>query len=372
MRHLSLQLVFLLVLSACTTLAQQTPNSADDFSQRGISRFEKNELDGAIADFTKAIELNGQNLEFCFYFRGIALYRLGRLEDAIADLSKAISLKQHPRFYDDRGNLRAQKRDLDGAVDDLNKAIGIEPKYAKAYGDRALVRLMRGEDTAAELDFRKCFELDRTLESQFKSAASRLRQQASLRADYKKPSDVEVVKFTWKETPPAVPVSSKPINPISNDVVSPSGLRVLGNTTTTNQPGPPPMLDPMGTPVLVSRDYPAGVRGIYYKFTASIRNTGSKTIEAVEWAYVFYPKDRREPIAYVFATRANIPPGKDKNLTDQMLSMVNSQANSKLPTKDNRELFEERVVLLRLDYTDGSSWQTSGAVNNPKKTGPQN
>jgi len=74
MQHFNLTVIFLLLLSPWATQAQD-PVSADEFSQRGITRFEKNDLEGAIADFTKAIELNGQQLEFCFYFRGIALYR---------------------------------------------------------------------------------------------------------------------------------------------------------------------------------------------------------------------------------------------------------------------------------------------------------
>jgi hypothetical protein len=65
MRFLSRQLIFLLVLTAHTAMAQEAV-SADDYSRSGIARFEKNELEGAIADFTKAIELKGQNREFCF------------------------------------------------------------------------------------------------------------------------------------------------------------------------------------------------------------------------------------------------------------------------------------------------------------------
>jgi Flp pilus assembly protein TadD len=164
MRYFALQLIFVLLLTAGTSHAQN-PDSADDFAQRGISRFEKHDFEGAIADFTKAIELNGQSLEYCFYFRGMALYRLNRLVEAITDLSKAISLKQHPRFYNDRGNLLAQQGDLDRAMTDLNRAIEIEPRYAKAYGDRGIVRLMRGDDTTAELDFKKCFALDSPLQS---------------------------------------------------------------------------------------------------------------------------------------------------------------------------------------------------------------
>src|SRR6185295_16995182 len=99
--------LLMIVLSLClATIAAraQNPTSADEFSQRGISRFEKNDFEGAVADFTKVIELQGQQLDFCFYFRGISLYRLGRRDEAIADLSRAIALKQHPRFYGDRGN----------------------------------------------------------------------------------------------------------------------------------------------------------------------------------------------------------------------------------------------------------------------------
>ena len=108
MHHFNLPLIFLLLFFAWTTHAQD-PVAADDFSQRGITRFEQNDLEGAFADFSKGIELHGQQLEFCFYFRCIALYRRCRLDEAIADLSKAITLKRHPRFYADHGNMLAQK-----------------------------------------------------------------------------------------------------------------------------------------------------------------------------------------------------------------------------------------------------------------------
>src|SRR5262249_54089810 len=154
----------------------QELSSPDEYSQRAIARFEKNDLDGAIADFTKVIEMNGRQLEFCYYFRGLAYYRKGNPEQAILDLSKAISIKADPRFYDDRGNLLARHGDLDHALADLNKAIELAPQYAKAFGDRGIVRVMRGEDANAELDFKKCFELDHALESQFRDAAGKLKR----------------------------------------------------------------------------------------------------------------------------------------------------------------------------------------------------
>lgn len=360
MRYFNLSLIFLLLFTAYSVHAQE-PASADAFAQRGIARFEKNDFEGAIADFTKAIELKGPQLEFCYYFRGIALYRRGRIDEAIADLSKAITLKQHPRFYDDRGNLLAQKGDFEGAIADLNRAIEMEPKYAKAYGDRGIVHLMRGEDTAAESDFKKCFELDKTLETQFKSAAHSLKQQAVLRTEHQTPADVEIVKFDWNEEPAKVlNTPSSPVVTASTTPLSQSGTRILADPSAKDQPGPPPLLDPSSTALPAGRKSDTTVRGVDYKFTASIKNTGAKTITAVHWAYFFVPQEPQDGFAYVFTTKINIAPGKEKTLRDQVPSVVIPTGQTKAPTAHNRTQFKERVVILRLDYADGSSWKSSG------------
>ena len=359
MRYCNLQLIFLLLLTAGIARAQE-PVSADDFSHRGITRFEKNDLEGAIADFTKAIELKGQQLEFCFYFRGIALYRRGRLDEAIADLSKAITLKQHPRFYGDRGNLLAQRGDFDGAIVDLDKAIEIEPKYANAYGDRGIVRLMRGDDAGAELDFKKCFELDKTLASHFRIVANQIKRQAVLRAEHQEPTDVEIVKFSCKETPVRVLDRPSPVVPATTTPLSQTGLRVTGDPTAKDQPGPPGT-DQLGTSLPTPDKSGTSVQGFDYKFAASIKNTGSKTITNVHWAYFFVPQDPRDAFAYVFTTTINIPPRKEKNLRDHVPSIEVPTNRSKAQTALNRALFKERVVILRLEYADGSLWQSSGA-----------
>lgn len=358
MKYLHLPLILLLLLTAFTAPAQD-PVSADDFSQRGISRFEKSDFDGAIADFTQAIELHGHELEFCYYFRGIALYRRGRLADAIADLSKAITLKQHPRFYADRGNLLGQKGDFEGALSDLNRAIELEPKYAKAYGDRGIVRVIRGEDAAAELDFKKCFELDKRLEPQVMAAANHIRQQAVLRSEHQKPADVEIVKFSWTEKPVReLNVPSSAVVPTRTTPLSQTGLRVLGDPNAKDQPGPPSM-DPVGTSMsTVPERSETRVRGVDYKFTAAVKNTGSKTIAAVHWAYFLVPQNPQEASAYLFTTKTKIAPGKEKTLSDEV-PWQTIQPTQQIPSTLNRALYKESVVILRLDYSDGTSWHST-------------
>ena len=337
----------------------QNPTSADDFSQRGISRFEKNDFEGAVADFTKVIELHGQQLDYCFYFRGIALYRLGRRDEAIADLTRAIALKQHPRFYGDRGNLLAQSGDLEGAMADLNKAIEIDPKYAKAYADRGIVHVMRGEETAAELDFKKCFELDKTLEFQVELAARHIRQQAAQRAEHQKPADVEIIKFNWTEAPSIVLNDApSPVIRASTTGRSQTGLQVLGDPTAKGESGPL-FQDPMSDTFPGSRGAATSFRGVDYKFEASIKNTGNKTIAAVHWAYMVYRQNPHDGLVYVFKTRMNLPPGNQKTLHDRVHAISLPAGLSRVPKMKNREQFEQRVIILRLEYADGSSWQSS-------------
>lgn len=364
MRCFKLFLITLLILTAVAAQAQE-PVSAADFSQRALNRFEKNDLDGAIADFTKAIELKGQQLEYCHYFRGIALYRRGRIDEAIVDLNKAITLKQHPRFYHDRANMLARKGDFAGALADLNRVIETEPKLAKAYGDRAIVHVMRGEDTAAEVDFEKCFELDKSLEFQYKATAQQLKRQAALQAEHQTPADIEIVKFSWKETAARVLINPAPAYPVTSTTLSQTGLVVTADPTAKDEPGPR-VANPSSTAratttteTRVRSDSETRVRGIDQTFTASIKNTGNKTITSVRWAYFFVPEPPAETFAYVFTSKINLPPGKTTNLRDQITSLVLPANVSNAPGAHNRAQFKERVVILRLDYADGTSWQSS-------------
>jgi Flp pilus assembly protein TadD len=360
MRYFSILLIFFSFLISAAQAQELT--SADQYAQRGIARFQKSDFDGAIADFTKVIEMNGKDQEFCYYFRGMAYYRKGNSNQAIDDLSKAIAMKPDPRFLDDRGNLLAKHGELDRALADLNKAIELAPQNAKAYGDRALIKLLNGDDPGAELDFKKCFELDPSLESPFKAAMNQIKQRAASRYLHEKPSDLEITKFSWAEVPSRIAVapSSSTIG-ITTSPVSATGTRVLADPNAKGESGPAEVLNPSGitTPFPSastenSRDFMA------YKFTISVKNNGSKTITSVRWAYFFEPKDpAREGLAYRFVTQTDIGPGKEKLLNNSLPPHSGSGTPVKLPSKRNQALFNERVAILRLDYADGTSWQSA-------------
>ena len=345
--------------------------SADQYAQRGIERFQNSDFDGAINDFTKVIEMNGKDLEFCYYFRGMSYYRKGNSNQAIDDLSKAIAIKPEPRFLDDRGNLLAKQGELDRALADLNKAIEIAPQNAKAYGDRGLIKLLRSEESAAEVDFKKCFELDSALEPQFKAAMNQIKHRATARYLQERPSDVEITKFSWAEVPSKVLIapSSAPVA-VSTSPVSSTGTRVLADPNAKGEAGPADVLNPSGITQPFPRSAPENSRDFMaYKFSISVKNTGNKTITGVKWAYFFEPKDSmHEGLAYLFASQTKIEPRKEKTLNDSLASNTGSGTTIKLPSKRNQTFFDERVAILRLDYADGTSWQSTAEVGTPQKS----
>ena len=371
MRYFTILLILLFIV---TSAAQaQELSSADEYSQRGIARFEKNDLDGAIADFTKAIEMNGNDQAYCYYFRGIAYYRKANSRQAIDDLTKAIAIKPDARFLDDRGNLFAKQGELDRALADLDKAIEIAPQSAKAFGDRGLIRLMRGEVSGAERDFSKCFELDSALEPQFRKAANQIKQRATTRYEHEKPTGLEITKFSWTEAPSrALATSSDAPIEINTSRVSPSGTRVLADPNAKSDPGPEAILNPSGITKPSSQNTADNSRTfVDYKFTISIKNTGDKTIAGVEWAYFFEPKDpAREGLAYLFTTQAKISPGQEKMLSDSLGAKTGTRVTTKLPSKRNQALYAERVAILRLDYADGTFWQSAADRPNSPSINP--
>jgi tetratricopeptide (TPR) repeat protein len=69
------------------------PPDAKAFRERGISAYRSGELDNAIADFDRAIQLDPK-FTAAYIDRGIVLYRLRKFEKAFADIAQAKHIEQ--------------------------------------------------------------------------------------------------------------------------------------------------------------------------------------------------------------------------------------------------------------------------------------
>src|SRR5262252_8885046 len=113
----------LLIFTA--SASAQPKESARKYVKRGVERFGKNDLAGAIAEYDQAIRLDPKLAE-AYLNRGKARRAAGDLDGAIADyefmadLNPAMALSNHDvtQAYLNRGYIRSNRMDLDGALAD--------------------------------------------------------------------------------------------------------------------------------------------------------------------------------------------------------------------------------------------------------------
>src|SRR5437870_8040168 len=154
--------------------------SDGDLVNRGIEKAKNGDLDGALADFNRAIELNPKD-DAPYYNRAQARRLKNDTAGAIADYTRAIELgSTNPAAYNNRGNARAENNDRDGAIADYTRAIELKPDYARAYYNRAVAKKDKGNANGAAADFKRARQLDPKLASEKSDADSQDESDADL------------------------------------------------------------------------------------------------------------------------------------------------------------------------------------------------
>jgi tetratricopeptide (TPR) repeat protein len=167
-------IVFICLIAFVSGAPGQTPRSAQEYNYRGQARQKQGDLDGAIEDFTKAIEQSsGSGLVAAYDNRGQARMLKNDWDGAIADYTSSLELQLHDTAgnkpgskqagvsiaqpiaftYNNRGNARKGKGDLDGAIADYNKALESQPRFAEAYYNRGLAFQTKDELDGALRDY---------------------------------------------------------------------------------------------------------------------------------------------------------------------------------------------------------------------------
>jgi tetratricopeptide (TPR) repeat protein len=91
----------------------------------------------------------------------VAKRRKGDLDGAIIDYDRSIQLDpEYAVAYHNRGNAKDDKGDSDGAIADYTRAIELAPKYGDAYYHRAQVWVKKKQYDATTKDLQKAIELD--------------------------------------------------------------------------------------------------------------------------------------------------------------------------------------------------------------------
>ena len=131
------------------------------YNERGVVHRNKGEFDRSIADFTKAIEIDPRS-GLAYLGRGISHRSKGEHDKAIVDHTKAIELAPSPSAiaYIERGIAYRAKGQFDLAIADHTKAVELAPKSAVAYNERGITHRAKGQFDLAIADHGKAIEID--------------------------------------------------------------------------------------------------------------------------------------------------------------------------------------------------------------------
>jgi tetratricopeptide (TPR) repeat protein len=127
----------------------------------------KRDLNKAISDYTKAIEIDPKDAD-AYFDRGLAFYYKDDFDRAIPDLAKAIEIK--PGFksaYFNRGHAYHGKGMFNEAIADYSKVLEIDPTDFETYYLRAVSYCSNKEYEKAWQDLHKAEDYGYPLEPEF-------------------------------------------------------------------------------------------------------------------------------------------------------------------------------------------------------------
>lgn len=143
-------------------LEQLRPNFWIIYTQRGEDALKNGNYQAAVGDFTKAIATSSEPRAAAksYQERGSANLMLNFLDAAIADLSKAIDLD--PTRYDSfsaRGTAYFKSGKINESISDLSKSIKLNEQVASSYFVRGEAYLGKSDRKSALNDFEKALTL---------------------------------------------------------------------------------------------------------------------------------------------------------------------------------------------------------------------
>jgi len=157
-------------LSLWEDAASKFNSSATILRKRGEAYFNSQQIDKAIPDFTRSIELK-PDVPDAYYNRGISYINKARYLEAIKDFDRVVQLNANfMETYYNRGLAYHLQNKFAEAIKDYTSALNLAPNLAKAYNNRGIVYYNLGQYDKALDDQLKAKQLghpveDRTLQT---------------------------------------------------------------------------------------------------------------------------------------------------------------------------------------------------------------
>jgi tetratricopeptide (TPR) repeat protein len=163
--------LFIVVLMAALLAAGQSwaaeVGTAQYYLDQGKEHFKGGNLDQAITDYNKALELN-PNLASAYNNLGAIFVQKDQFDRAMTAYNKAIELDpKQAQFYNNRGGAYRELNHYDEAIADFNRALELNPNYANAYYNRAVAFYQKKAFDRAWDDVKKTQSLGGNINPEF-------------------------------------------------------------------------------------------------------------------------------------------------------------------------------------------------------------
>lgn len=149
---------------------------ARSYVARGVELEKRGELDQALANYNRALEVadpnDAENISLAYYNRGVVWGKKDEIDKAIADYSQALA--NDPRYveaYNNRGMLWQEREEYDKAVADLTQGLTLSPNDDLGYFYRAMVWKLKGEYGKAIADYHQALAIDPKYVSAYNNVA---------------------------------------------------------------------------------------------------------------------------------------------------------------------------------------------------------
>lgn len=143
-----------------TFTLSRNPDSWLAHNNLGNAFIKKGEIDGAIAEFEKALQVNA-NYAKSHNNLGYSLLQKGRVDDAIEEYEKAVKID--PDFADAYGNIGvalAQKGQIDEAIVEYQKALSVNPSFVEVMSNLGLALAKKNRWDEAIVQWQKAVEIN--------------------------------------------------------------------------------------------------------------------------------------------------------------------------------------------------------------------
>ena len=138
---------------------RQQKNSPQEFYVRGVAKALDKDYQGAVEDYTQAIELNPQFVE-AYLKRATTRYKLGDDRGTLKDCTQALQINPNlAQAYYYQGRARYRLGYTQAAIEAYTQAIRLEPDESQAYYHRSIANHDLKELPLAVEDLKKALKL---------------------------------------------------------------------------------------------------------------------------------------------------------------------------------------------------------------------